>query len=72
MMKWFGRSDVLQLVNDTSVDSCMNEAFFQCQCIVTRERVEKPHSPMHIPLSVICNILSLAHVLFDVNCDDGV
>ena len=21
MMKWFGRSDVLQLVNDTSVDS---------------------------------------------------
>ena len=28
---------------------------------------------MHIPLSVICTIPSfLAHILFDVNCDDGV
>ena len=36
--KWFGRWDVRHLLHDASLDSSINEAFLQCQCVLTRDK----------------------------------
>ena len=36
--KWFKRWDAIHLLNDASIDSSVNEAFLQCQCITEWER----------------------------------
>ena len=35
MEKWFGRWDATHLIHDASLDSSVNEAFLQRQCIMT-------------------------------------
>mgnify|MGYP000099513026 CR=1 FL=1 len=35
MEKWFGRWDATHLLHDASLDSFVNEASLQCQCILT-------------------------------------
>ena len=35
MEKWFGRWDATRLLHDASLDSSVNEAFLQRQCIMT-------------------------------------
>ena len=36
--KWFGKWDVTHLLHDTSLNSSINEAFLQCQCIMTWDK----------------------------------
>ena len=38
MEKWFGRWDATHLIHDASLDSSVNEAFLQRQCIMTWEQ----------------------------------
>ena len=38
MEKWFGRWDATHLFHDASLDSFINEAFLQRQCIMTWEK----------------------------------
>ena len=38
MEKWFGRWDATHLIHDASLDSSVNEAFLQRQCIMTWEK----------------------------------
>ena len=38
MEKWFGRQDATYLLHDASLDSSVNEAFLQHQCIITCDK----------------------------------
>ena len=38
MEKWFGRLDATHLIHHATLDSSINEAFLQHQCIMTREK----------------------------------
>ena len=38
MEKWFGTWDAIHLLHDASLDSSVNEAFLQCQCIMTWDK----------------------------------
>ena len=40
MEKWFGRWGATHLIRDASLDSSVNEAFLQCQYIMTWEKCE--------------------------------
>ena len=40
MEKWFGRWDATHLLHDVSLDSFVNEAFLQCQRIMTWDKCE--------------------------------
>ena len=43
MKKWFGRWDATHLLHDASLDSFVNEAFLQCQCIMTYVEAHASH-----------------------------
>ena len=42
MENWFGRLNATHLIHDASLDSFVNEAFLQCQCIMTWEKCGGP------------------------------
>ena len=40
MEQWFGRCDATHLIHNASLDSSVNDAFLQCECIMTWTNVE--------------------------------
>ena len=43
MEKWFGRWDATHLLHEASLDSFVNEAFLQRQCIMTWDKCGGSH-----------------------------
>ena len=43
MNKWFGRWDAIHLLHDASLDSSINDAFLQCQCVMTWDKCGGSH-----------------------------
>ena len=85
MKKWLGRWDSTQLLHDASLDSSVNEAFLQRQCIMTLdkcggyktifflERGNRTHRYMvePIPLSAIRTIASMRLSSHALRCETG-